>query len=278
MSTATLLNSSDFDYIRNLVHSRSAIVLEPEKMYLIDARLTPVARQHGLNSLSEMIQHLRECPANALHQQVVEAMTTNETSFFRDLHPFETLRQTLLPELIAKRAAHKSLGIWSAACSSGQEPYTIAMLLREHSTPLTNWNVRLIATDLATKTLSRAREGMYNQSEVNRGLPAPLLVKYFQKQGQNWQIKEDIRRMVQFTELNLVGEWPSMPPLDIVFLRNVLIYFSTDTKKLILKKVRQVLRPDGYLFLGAAETTLNLDDAFERVQLGKTICYRLVQK
>lgn len=275
MSTvAASMDTDAFQYICDLVRERSAIVLEPSKAYLVEARLSPVARNHGLTSLSDLVVAMRRPASRDLVRQVVEAMTTNETSFFRDIHPFDAIRTTVLPELIQKRSAERALNIWSNACSSGQEVYSIAMILREHFPVLNNWKVRLIATDLSSQILGRAREGLFNQTEVNRGLPLPLLLKYFKKEGLQWRISEDIRRSVEFCELNLVETWPSLPAMDIVFLRNVLIYFSTDTKKAILAKLRRCLRPDGCLFLGAAETTMNLDASFTRAEVGKTICYR----
>ena len=202
-------------------------------------------------------------------------MTTNETSFFRDLHPFDALKKTLLPELVIKRGGERILNFWCAAASSGQEPYTVALLLREHFPLLADWTIRFIATDLSAEMVERSRAGRYSQLEMNRGMPAAFLVKYFQRQGVEWQVKEEIRAMIEFRQLDLVRAWPSMPPLDIIFMRNVLIYFDVATKKAILAKVRRLLRPDGYLFLGAAETTLNLDDNFERRQLDKAGCYHL---
>jgi len=225
--------------------------------------------------LQDLVARLRAQPFNGLHQKVVEAMTTNETSFFRDVHPFEALKKAVLPELIKKRATERKLNMWCAASSSGQEPYTMAMILREHFPTLANWTVRFIASDISMEMLERARAGRYSQLELNRGMPAPLLVKYFQRQGMEWQIKEDLRRMVEFRQMNLADTWPSLPEMDLVFMRNVLIYFDVPTKKEILGKVRRLLRPDGYLFLGIAETTLNLDGAFERVQFDKSGCYRL---
>lgn len=201
-------------------------------------------------------------------------MTTNETSFFRDLHPFETLRTTVLPDVIARRASERRLHLWSAACSSGQEPYTIALVLREHFPALAGWTVRLVATDLSREILARARAGRYSQLEVNRGLPAPLLTKHFTREGMEWQLKDEVRRMVEFRELNLLEAWSGLADLDIVFIRNVLIYFDQDIKRGILGRVHRALRPGGYLFLGGAETTLNLDDRFERLHIGKTPCYR----
>jgi chemotaxis protein methyltransferase CheR len=264
-----------FAYISGLVLDRSAIVLEPSKAYLVDARLMPIARQLGLSSLGELVDKMKRPGANDLQRVVVEAMTTNETSFFRDIHPFEALKNTILPDMIAKRANERTLNIWSNACSSGQEPYSIAMLIREHFRSLEGWKIRLIGSDLSSQILNRAREGLFNQTEINRGLPVPLLVKYFQKEGLQWRIKDEIRKMVEFCEVNLVEKWPSsLPKMDILFLRNVLIYFSADTKKAILAKVRNILRPDGCMFLGGAETTMNLDTSFERVLLGKVACYR----
>jgi chemotaxis protein methyltransferase CheR len=269
------LSTAEFNYVRRLVLEQSAIVLEEDKGYLVESRLLPLARREGFPSLSRFVEKLQSEHFNGLHRQVVEAMTTNETSFFRDFHPFEAMRKSVLPDLIAKRAPTHELAIWCAACSAGQEPYSLAMLLREHFPSLAAWKVRITATDLSTEILARAREGRYSQLEVNRGLPAPLLVKYFQKQGCDWYLRDDLRRMVEYQVLNLAGPWPPLFPADIVMLRNVLIYFGTDTKKEILGKVRKVLKPDGYLFLGGAETTFNLDDAFERVQFERATYYRV---
>lgn len=271
------LSSADFDYISTLVRKRSAIVLESEKSYLAESRLVNLARHEGFESVDALIAGMRANPVTGLTQKVVEAMTTNETSFFRDNQPFEMLREHILPELVQKRAVQRRLSIWCAACSTGQEPYTIAMLLHEHFGGLSGWSVDLLATDLSTAALEKAKQGRYTQLEVNRGLSARLLVKYFQRQGLDWQIADEIRRMVRFRPLNLIESWPSLPALDVIFLRNVLIYFDVATKKTILGKVRQLLRPDGYLFLGGAETTLNLDDRFERVNYQRAGCYRLRQ-
>jgi chemotaxis protein methyltransferase CheR len=269
------LNSDDFAYIAKLIHDRSAIVLETGKEYLVESRLLPIARNEGCASVADLVARLRSLSINGLQQKVVEAMTTNETSFFRDLHPFETLKKTVLPELIAKRGDERKLNLWCAASSSGQEPYTIALILCEHFPALAHWTVRFLATDLSQEMVERARVGRYSQLEVNRGLPAPLLVKYFHRQGAEWRVKEELRRMVEFRQMNLVEAWPALPEMDVIFMRNVLIYFDVSTKKHILAKVRRLLRPDGYLFLGAAETTLNLDDGFERMQFEKAGCYRL---
>jgi chemotaxis protein methyltransferase CheR len=271
------IGAAEFDYLRTLLRQRSAMVLDEEKTYLVEARLLPLARREGLTSAGALLARLRATPPNGLHQQVVEAMTINETSFFRDVHPFEALRQVVLPEAIRRRAAERRLSLWSAACSTGQEPYSMALLLRESFPHLAGWDVRILATDLSAAALEKARQGRYNQLEVNRGLPAPLLVRYFRRAGLDWQLAEDVRRAVEFRPLNLAGPWPALPPMDVVFLRNVLIYFDTDTKRRILGKVGHLLAPGGVLFLGGAETTLHLDDGFERLPLERCGGYRRKQ-
>jgi len=273
MTTATL-NTHTFEFISKLIRTKAAIVLEPTKAYLVESRLNPVARDNGFDSLEKLVSELQRPGSQKLTQQVVEAMTTNETSFFRDLHPFDALKQQILPELIEKRSKERTLTIWSNACSSGQEVYTIAMIIREHFPELLNWKLKLIASDLSTQILDKARQGSFNQTEISRGLPMPLLIKNFEKKGLVWQIKEDIRKMVDFRVINLVESFPIMPTPDIVFLRNVLIYFAPEMKRDILNKVRKVMKPDGFLFLGGAETTMNLNVAFERTQIGKAVCYK----
>lgn len=269
------LSPMDVQFLSGLVRERSAIVLEPEKGYLLEARLAPLARAEGFGSIDAMVSHLRARPANGLPRKVVEAMTTNETSFFRDLHPFQALRTVVLPEVIRRRQAERRLTIWCAASSSGQEPYTVAMTVLEHFPQLAGWSVKILGTDLSGEMIARCRAGKYGQLEVNRGLPAPLLVKYFEKKGMEWQIKPEVQRLCEFRELNLIEAWGPLPPLDVVFLRNVLIYFDVDTKRRILHNVCGVLNPWGHLFLGGAETTLNLGDRFERVPVDKAGCYRL---
>jgi chemotaxis protein methyltransferase CheR len=273
--TATNVSTVDFDFIRNLVRTKSAIVLESGKEYLVQARLLPVARKQGLDDISALVDKLKRGDA-ALTTEVVEAMTTNETSFFRDVHPFEALREDVIPELAAKRATQRRLNIWSAAASTGQEAYTIAMTLREHCPQLAGWTVSILGTDLSTEVLAKASEGRYAQIEVNRGLPAPMLVKYFDRAGPAWKVKPDLRKMVEFKQMNLIGPWPTLPKMDVVFLRNVLIYFDVDTKRQILDRVRKVMAPDGYLFLGGAETTLQFEGMFERVARARGNCYRVI--
>ncbi len=268
------IDAVDFNYVRKLVREQSAIVLDDHKGYLVEARLAPLVRQHGCASIKDLLRGLRDRQPNRLHRQVVEAMTTNETSFYRDRHPFEALKRHILPELIEKRAGTRALNIWCNACSSGQEPYSIAMLLREHFPNLVTWDVRLLATDLSIEILEKAKAGRFSKMEVNRGLPITLLIKYFENEGLEWRIRQMIRERVEFRPMNLIESWPHLSPMDIVFLRNVLIYFDVPTKRTILRQIRHVLKPDGYLFLGTAETTLNLDEAYERVVIEKAVCYR----
>lgn len=269
------ISSIDFTYLRQLVREHSAVVLDADKEYLAELHLRLLAEKAGFDSITDLVAHLRNQPFNKLHVQAIEALVTYETSFFRDVYPFEALKNFVLPELLQQRQVERSLNIWCTACSSGQEPYSIAMLIREHFPMLANWKLRLIASDFSGKILARAHQGHYNQLEVNRGLPATLRQKYFQQQDNQWQIDEDIRQMVEFRQLNLIESWSSLPAMDIIFMRNVLIYFDAEMKKAILRKVRQLLKPDGYLFLGGGETTINLDHSFERVQFGKSICHRL---
>jgi chemotaxis protein methyltransferase CheR len=258
MSTRT----SEFSYLCELVKSSTAIALDAQREYLMEARLSSVAQREGFGSVSELLARVRTSGSSQLQWKVVEAMTTNETSFFRDVKPFEALRQVVIPYLIKARQTERKLTIWCAACSSGQEPYTISMLLREHFPELQNWKVSILATDIATDMLEKSKSGRYTQLEVNRGLPANYLVKYFKKDGVDWQIDESILKMVEVRRMNLSVAWPLMPPMDLVMLRNVMIYFPVDTKKQILKNMRSVMRPDGHLFLGTAETTINLDASF----------------
>lgn len=265
----------DLTYIRNLVRERSAIILDENKDYLVYSRLEPLAKDLGFNSLPEFVETLRHSSYDLLHRTVVEALTTNETSFFRDISPFVALKEHLLPDLIARRTAQKTLSIWCGASSSGQEPYSIMLTILEHFPELQDWQVRFVATDISGKMIVRCREGRYSQLEVNRGLPVKLLMKYFSKTGTHWQIHEEIRKRIDFKEMNLAGPWPLFPTMDMVVLRNVLIYFNEETKKHIFKKIRRILDPHGYLLLGGSETTINLDEQYERISLNGTSCYRI---
>ncbi len=269
------ISPADFDYIRDFVKRRSAIVLDDGKEYLVESRLLQVARKRSLTSLEELMSKLRSGMDKSLLESVVDAMTTNETSWFRDLHPFQVLKERILPEMCNGSNPKKELNIWSAACSSGQEPYTIAMIIKDYFPMREGWDVKILGCDLSAEMISRARAGLYSKLEINRGLPAMLMVKYFQQDGRNARIKDDIMKMVTFRQMNLVEQWPFLPKMDVIFLRNVMIYFTPQVKKEILRKARAVLKPGGYLFLGAAETTINLDDSFEVLRLNKTTCYRV---
>ena len=269
------IDASGFNFVRQLLRERAAIVLDDGKQYLVDNRLSQLARREGLASAQDVIDRLRAQPGGPLQRKVIEAMTTTETLFFRDGKPYEALRNAIVPELIRLRAAERRLTIWSCACSSGQEPYSVGMLLREHFMALAAWDVRLVATDISTEMLARSRAGRYSQLEVNRGLPSGYLTKYFDKVGLDWQIRDDLRKMIEFRELNLAGSWSALPQTDLIMLRNVLIYFDIATKRRILGKVRKLLRPGGFLILGTAESTMNLDDGFELVRSDGTAYYRL---
>jgi chemotaxis protein methyltransferase CheR len=273
------LSKTDFDYVRHFAHAEAALVMEPGKEYLVETRLTPLAQREGFATLAAFIEQLRrETKINGLHHKAIDALTTNETLFFRDFHPFDALRRSILPPILEQRAAARRLTIWSAACSTGQEPYSIAMLLLESFPQLADWTVSILATDLSATVLKLAQAGEYSQFEVNRGLPASYLVKYFTKQADKWHVKEEVKRMIEFRPMNLIQPWPVMPPLDLVFIRNVMIYFDVDTKKTILRKIRNCLLPHGYLFLGTAETTSNLDPHYQPVTHGKAVAYRLLRE
>jgi chemotaxis protein methyltransferase CheR len=267
------LTAQEFAFISGLVRRDAAIVLEAGKEYLVEARLLPLARQSGLPSVSEFVARAQQRPEPEVHRKIVDALTTNETSFFRDGEPFKQLVDTVLPDLLVRRATTRSIKVWSAASSSGQEPYTIAMVLQDNLPP--GWSFDIIGTDISTEMLTRAEAGQYTQLEVNRGLPAPLLVKHFERNGAHWQIAQGLRKNVSFRRLNLAAPFPSMGPFDIVFIRNVLIYFDVQTKRTVLQRVAGTLRPDGWLFLGSAETTIGIDDRFERVVAGRTSAYKL---
>lgn len=269
------ITKADFDFIRTLVSTKAGIVLEAGKEYLVDARLTPVTQKLGLQSIGELVSRLRLDPRCGFDSQVIEAMTTNETTFFRDNAPFEVLRKHMLPALIQARRSSTQLRIWCAASSTGQEPYSLAMLLAEHFPALASWDVQIIASDLSQDVLERARTAKYTQFEVNRGLPIQYLMKYFEKHGSEWHLKRFIADRVEFRQINLIERWPPFLPLDMVFIRNVMIYFDVETKRQILQRVKQVMRPDGYLFLGSSETTMNLGNEFERTEHDLAGCYRV---
>jgi chemotaxis protein methyltransferase CheR len=253
-------------------------VIDETKGYLIEGRLTPVAREVGAASVAELLGGLRVMarPTPHLCDLVVDALTTNETSWFRDRHPFDALQFHILPELIQARKGTHSLTVWCAAASTGQEPYSLGILIREHFPQLAGWKVRILATDISPTALEQAREGLYRQIEINRGLPAAFISRYFHREGARFRLDSRIRSMVEFKELNLAAPLTGVPPADLVFLRNVLIYFDPPTKSRILDRIAtNVLRPDGALLLGGAETTLNLTNRYKRVQRGPCGWYLL---
>ncbi|MGZ6737693.1 MAG: CheR family methyltransferase [Mycobacteriales bacterium] len=269
------LAQSDFAYISQLVRKQAAIVIEPGKEYLVETRLAPLAQAEGQGDIASLVGLLQTDRSGRLATKVIDAMTTNETLFFRDGHPFDSLRRIVLPELLKARAAERRLSIWCGASSSGQEPYSIAMVLKEVLAQHPGTSVSLLASDVNEEMLTRTREGLYSQLEINRGMPITSLVQHFDKVGTKWQAKADLRAMIETRNINLAAPLPPfMGPFDLVFMRNVLIYFDTETKRAVLDQVRRVLRPDGYLFLGGAETTLTVDSTWERVTLGPSTAYR----
>ncbi len=257
------MTPQDFDYLRQLLRQRSGLVLSAEKQYLAESRLLPVARKHGLGGLTELVAKLKTAATAPLSTEVVEAMTTNESFFFRDKVPFDHFRMTIMPALMAARAREKRIRIWCAACATGQEPYSLAMSLKGIGPSLAGWRVEIVATDLSNEVLAKAKAGIYNQFEVQRGLPIQMLVKFFSQVGETWQVAPEIRGMVQFRPLNLLNDFASLGGFDLVFCRNVLIYFDQDTKIGVLNRLARQIPSDGYLVLGAAETVVGLTDAFK---------------
>jgi chemotaxis protein methyltransferase CheR len=267
------LSAADFAFVAQLVRREAAIVLAPGKEYLVEARLLPVAREAGAPSLAALLAELQRRPDPVLQCSIVDALTTNETSWFRDREPFTALSDVIVPELIKTRAGNRKIWVWSAASSSGQEAYSLAITLQEALPP--GWSYEILGSDISSEMIKRAQIGEYSQVEVNRGLPAPQLIQYFERNGAHWRVAPVLRRNVSFRLLNITAPLPSMPPFDVIFLRNVLIYFDVATKKAVLRNVARLLRPDGWLFLGAAETTIGIDDNYERVAAGRTSAYRL---
>ena len=268
-----MLLPEDYAFVQKLVHKHAAIMLNAGQEYLVKSRLEPVARQAGLPDLTTLVDRLRREPYGALHATVVEAMTTNETSFFRDLHPYETLKKHVFPELIARRRVERSLHLWSAACSTGQEPYSLAMLVKD--TPeLRGWNVRITASDLSRAAITRAREGTYSSLELGRGLPTRMLGAYFEREGALFRVRSELRSMIDWRPMNLAEPLPALPIFDVVFLRNVLIYFSPATCASILKNVHDTISRKGYLILGTTENMLGLSAGFDSTMLGRTMLYR----
>ena len=265
----------DFAVVQQLVEAEAGIALEARQGYLVASRLGSVAKEEGFASVPALVDRLRTRPTSALRSRVVDAITTNETSFFRDAPFFEALQREILPDLIAGRQRERSLRIWSAGCASGQEAYSVAMLLLDEFPQVRDWDVTILGTDISASVLARAATGCYSQHEVNRGLPAARLVRHFGRDGSSWRVSERLRSRVSFRPLNLAKAWPALPRMDLVLLRNVMLYFALPTREAVLRQVARDLRPDGWLVLGSAETMLNLDTPFQRVPLGKSSGYRL---
>jgi chemotaxis protein methyltransferase CheR len=269
------LSPEAFDQFRKLVRDEAAIVLDDGKEYLVESRLTPICRAEGIETLELLASRLRFKPPR-LVSMVVEALTTNETSFFRDAPLFDMVRDTLLPGLIERRADSKKLNIWCGASSSGQEPVSLGILIREHFPELADWNIKITATDINELMIDRCKTGLYSQLEVSRGLPAKLLIKYFTKSGVSWKVNDEVLGMIEYRKLNLAVPLPPMAPVDIVFMRNVLIYFDRETKARILNEVHEVLKADGALLLGTAESTLGLCEGFTPKSHSSATCYQRV--
>ena len=260
------MNVQDFDFIARLLKESSGLVLGKDKAYLLESRLNPVARKWQFKGFDELAEAVRVGKDKALIQDVTEAMTTNESFFFRDTKPFDQFRDVVLPHLLQARASSRSFRIWSAACSSGQEPYSLAMILKEAEAKLSGWRIEILATDLSSEILQKAQDGVYSQFEVQRGLPINFLVKYFKQDGDRWQVSDEIRRMVKFQAFNLLESPARFGKFDVVFCRNVLIYFDQDTKGQVLGRVAELMPSDGFLYLGGAETVLGITDKFQLVQ------------
>ena len=255
------MTSLDYEYLRKLLKERSGLDLSADKQYLVESRLVPLARKASLPGIAELVQKMRG-GAEALTAEVVEAMTTNETFFFRDRIPFDHLKETILPALVQARAARRSLRFWCAASSTGQEPYSIAMLLKEMPA-LSGWRTEIVATDLSQAVLEKSKAGIFSQFEVQRGLPIQMLVKYFKQNGDLWQLNADVRAMVQHKQLNLLQDFSHLGTFDVIFCRNVLIYFDQETKAAIFERMARMIEPDGALALGAAESVVGITDAFK---------------
>jgi chemotaxis protein methyltransferase CheR len=266
------LTTGNYAFLQEYIHRESGIALGQDKLYLLKSRLQPTMEGEHLGSLDELCQRLRSAPTAELRRSVVEAMTTHETLFFRDPAVYDALRTSIIPAIVSARKSTRSMRIWSAACSSGQEPYSLAMLLLEAG--LAEWNIEILGTDLSTQILERAAGGSYLQIEVNRGLPLQMLVKYFQRSGLGWLIRSEVRKFVRFSQFDLRNDKRLLGAFDLVLCRNVLIYFDVETRRRILGGIRGVLRPGAYFLMGSSETTFNLDDNFVRSTCGATTVYQ----
>lgn len=260
------MRPEDFEFLSAMLKERSGLMLTPDKVYLLESRLTPIARKQGFENLDGLVQKLRISRSGALSESVVEAMTTNESFFFRDNTPFDLFKTYVLPVMKTNRASTKRLRIWCAAASTGQEPYSLAIILKELSAQWSGWNIEILGTDLSPDVLDKAKNGLYSQFEVQRGLPIQLLMKYFTQEGDLWRISPEIRSMVKYRAFNLLEPFQPLGTFDVIFCRNVLIYFDQPTKAGVLERMRRQVTDDGTLFLGAAETVLGITDKFKPVR------------
>jgi chemotaxis protein methyltransferase CheR len=270
------MKAEDFELFSTLLRQRSGLVLTPDKAYLLESRLMPIARKQGMKGLDDLAGAIRARREESLLRAITEAMTTNESSFYRDQKPFDQFKATVLPNLLQSRASKRQIRIWSAACSSGQEAYSLAMVLEEERSKVAGWRIEIFGTDLSAEMVERARAGIYTQFEVQRGLPITHLVKYFKQNGDKWQISQEIRAMAQFREFNLLTDLSPLGQFDVVFCRNVLIYFDQPTKGKVLEAIARQMPADGVLYLGGAETVLGITDKFKPVE-GQRGLYRLTR-
>lgn len=269
------MNTGDFTFLIDMIKSRSGIVLTADKGYLVESRLIPVAQRSGLATVEELVQKMRAKPNEALMEEVTEAMTTNESFFFRDKTPFDFLRDHIVPHFKACRGSNHKLNFWCAAASTGQEPYSISMVLKEMSATMPGWTYRILGTDISNEVLEKAKAGTYSQFEVQRGLPINLLVKYFKQTGETWMIDPAIRAMVDYKNFNLLESFAPLGKFDVIYMRNVLIYFDRETKKSILERAAKLLAPDGFLVLGAAETVIGITDSFKPLKTHRGLYERV---
>ena len=260
------MRPEDFEEVAALVKKRSGLTLSKDKVYLVESRLAPLARRHGLTGVEDIVKQMRNHPREGLLAEITEAMTTNETFFFRDKTPFDLFTDDIVPQMATARSARKQLRIWCAASSTGQEPYSLAMLLKERAAQFAGWRIEIVGTDIASEIVERAKRGVYTQFEVQRGLPIQLLVKYFKKVDDHWELDPAIKSMVQYKIFNLLDDYRMLGQFDVVFCRNVLIYFDALTKKDVLERIAQQMAPDGVLMLGAAETVIGITEAFKLVE------------
>lgn len=261
----------DFQYVQTLARNMAGLIFEEDKQYLVESRLEPLATKLGYANIGELVEKARMGNVE-LHKRIVEALTIHETYFFRDNRPFEAMRKFVFPEWQKNLNGEKKIMIWSAACSSGQEPYSLAMMIKENFNT-NEWKIRIIATDISEAILDKAKQGIYSQLEVGRGLSALNQGKFFTRCEGGWKVNDDIKQMIEFQKFNLSKDWPPMPQFDMILVRNVMIYFDNETKKQIFEKVRRLMKPNAYFFLGATESPIFLDSAFQVKDMEQAVCY-----